>query len=126
MPSILIFDRQRQRREMLVQHLEDAGYKVSGTDEIDFCDRTDCSDYSLVILNMFPDAAQTWDFHTRLKKKYPQLPLMVYVKKNIHPLRAFKQMVASMLSDYHEKQKRKKRTTLRGRKTGTVVIQCGK
>ena len=126
MASILVFDRQENRREMLVQHLETAGYEVSGTDDVDFCDQTDCSNYSLVILNMFPDVLPTWDFHMRIKKKYPQLPLMVYVKRNIHPIRAFKQMIASLLSDHTGKRNRRSRPAPIGKKHAAAVIQCGK
>ncbi|MBA2880325.1 DNA-binding NtrC family response regulator [Desulfosalsimonas propionicica] len=108
MRSVLILDSQAYRRKLLVRYLCEAGYDVCGISEAQYCHQNDYSKFDLVIVNFYPDAAGTWDFYMGLKKKYPDLPVLVYLQKSFHAFRSLKQAIDSVVS-YPEKSCRLRR-----------------
>ncbi|MCF8027823.1 MAG: hypothetical protein K9K81_05620 [Desulfobacteraceae bacterium] len=98
MRSLLILDSQTDRRQRLVRYLCEAGYEVCGISEAQYCQWNDYSGFDLVIVNFYPDAAGTWDFYMGLKKKYPDLPVLVYLQKSLNAFRSLKQAIDSVVS----------------------------
>lgn len=97
MASILILDNEPYRREMLIRYLSEAGYGARGIGDEDYNPSMDYSTFGLVIVNLYPDAMRTWDFYMNFKKKYPDLPVLVYLKKSFHAFRSLKQVIGSVL-----------------------------
>jgi DNA-binding NtrC family response regulator len=97
MASILILDNEPYRREMLIRYLSEAGYGARGIGDEDYDSSMDYSAFGLVIVNLYPDAMRTWDFYMNFKKKYPDLPVLVYLKKSFHAFRSLKQVIGSVL-----------------------------
>lgn len=97
MASILILDNEPYRRQMLIRYLCEAGYGACGIGDEDYDLSMDYSAFGLIIVNLYPDAMRTWDFYMNFKKKYPDLPALVYLKKSFHAFRSLKQVIGSVL-----------------------------
>ncbi len=95
MASIMILDNQQYRLDLLTVFLQEAGYDVTGISDPDMVDDLDTSGIDLVIVNLYPDAMRTWDLYLAFKEKYPNLPVLTYVRNNPYVLKSLQSIISA-------------------------------
>lgn len=98
MGTILILDNKVNRREILIRGLHESGYTACGISDRDYSERCIYSNYDLVIVNLYPDARRSWEFYLRFKKKWPALPVLVYLGEGSREFKMLEHVLASIFS----------------------------
>ena len=79
MAKILIIDDHRCVRELLMEELKDEGYLVETTGDAESALRLlKSSKTDLILLDLYMNGRDRWDIMHDIKKKYPQLPILLH------------------------------------------------
>ena len=79
MAKILIIDDHRCVRELLMEELKDEGYLVEITGDAESALRLlKSSKTDLILLDLYMNGRDRWDIMHDIKKKYPQLPVLLH------------------------------------------------
>jgi len=100
MVNILIADDQPYIRTLLSKELEKEGFLISSLGCVEIIwDRIKTSRPDLILLGLHPDSYDCWGILKDAKRKFPDLPILIYVIRSFKDINCLKQAIGEVLNN---------------------------